>query len=126
MLVFSALVAGSFAPGALIANRIAPEALTAVRFALAAAILGAVMAVQGGAGRGAWAAPWRYPLLGGVFAVYFVLMFEGPKTASALSTSAVFTPTPVMAAGFGWLLLGQRMTGGWRWRWRWARRGRCG
>lgn len=30
-------------------------------------------------------------------------MFEGLKTAAAIPTAAVFTLTPVMAAGFGWL-----------------------
>jgi drug/metabolite transporter (DMT)-like permease len=38
-------------------------------------------------------------------------MFEGLKTAPAVSAAAVFTLTPVMAAGFGWLFLRQRMTG---------------
>ena len=55
-------------------------------------------------------APWRYLVLGALFAVYFVLMFEGLKTAPPVSASAVFTLTPVMAAGFGWLLLGQITT----------------
>jgi drug/metabolite transporter (DMT)-like permease len=48
-------------------------------------------------------------VLGGVFAIYFVLMFEGLKTAAPVSTAAVFTLTPLMAAGFGRLLLGQRI-----------------
>ena len=44
------------------------------------------------------------------FAVYFVLMFEGLKTAKPVSAAAVFTLTPVIAAGFGWLLLRQATT----------------
>ena len=56
-------------------------------------------------------APWRYLVLGGLLAAYFVLMFEGLKTAPPVSAAAVFTLTPVMAAGFGWLLLRQRLTG---------------
>jgi hypothetical protein len=32
-----------------------------------------------------FAAPWRYLVLAGLFAVYFVLMFEGLKTAPAVS-----------------------------------------
>ncbi len=43
-------------------------------------------------------------------AAYFVLMFEGLKTAAAVPTAAVFTLTPVMAAGFGWLVSRQRTT----------------
>ncbi|MCB2135791.1 MAG: DMT family transporter [Rhodobacteraceae bacterium] len=111
MLVFSALVAGSFSLGALTANHIAPTAFTALRFLLAAALIGAIAAARGGIGRAALAAPWRYVLLGAIFATYFVLMFEALKTALPVSTAAVFTLTPVMSAGFGWLLLRQVTTG---------------
>ncbi|KIT14736.1 DMT family transporter [Jannaschia aquimarina] len=109
MLLFSALVAGSFPLGAAAANDIAPLALNAVRFWVAAGIVGIGVALTGGA-RGAGAAPWRYIVLGTVFATYFVLMFEGLKTAAPVSAAAVFTLTPVMAAGFGWLLLRQVTT----------------
>ena len=60
--------------------------------------------------RAALVAPWRYLLLGGLLAIYFVLMFEGLKTAHAVPAAAVFTLTPLMAAGFGWLTLRQRLT----------------
>lgn len=110
MLAFSALVAGSFSLGSMAANEIAPAALNAVRFWIAAAIIGAVAAASGQVTRAAFAAPWRYALLGGFFGIYFVLMFEGLKTAPPVSAAAVFTLTPVMAAGFGWLLLRQVTT----------------
>lgn len=110
MLLFSALVAGSFSLGAMAANLIAPAALNAVRFLIAALILAALVMAGPGFRRVHFAAPWRYLLLGGIFAVYFVLMFEGLKTASPVSTSAVFTLTPLMTAGFGFLLLRQVMT----------------
>ncbi len=110
MLAFSALVAGSFALGALAANDLAPTALNAARFWIAAAIIGAAVAATGGVPRGALRATWRYGILGGLYAVYFVLMFEGLKTAPPVSAAAVFTLTPVMAAGFGWLLLRQVTT----------------
>ena len=42
MLLFSMLVAGSFALGALAANEITPSALNAVRFWIATVIIGAV------------------------------------------------------------------------------------
>ena len=86
MLLFSALVAGSFSLGAIVANDIA------------------------GIPRKAAAAPWRYLLLGGMFATYFVLMFEGLKTAEPVSASAVFTLTPILSALFGYLLLRQITT----------------
>ena len=110
MLTFSALVAGSFSLGALAANEIAPSAITAVRFAFAAALLGGLAIVGPGLRRVHFVAPWRYLLLGGLFAAYFVLMFEGLKTAPPVSTSAVFTLTPLMSAGFGWLWLRQVTT----------------
>ncbi|MFV0514077.1 MAG: DMT family transporter [Jhaorihella sp.] len=110
MLLFSALVAGSFSLGALVANEIAPIALTALRFALGAVVMAAFALATTGLPRGAFASPWRYPVLGGLYAVYFVLMFEGLKTASPVSTSAVFTLTPVIAAVSGWFLLRQVTT----------------
>ncbi len=110
MLVFSALVAGSFSFGSLIANRIDPVALTAVRFAIASALIGMAAALGPGLRRAHFAAPWRYLLLGGLFGTYFVLMFEGLKTAPPVSSAAVFTLTPVMSALFGWLLLRQITT----------------
>lgn len=111
MLAFSALVAGSFSLGALAAPLIDPAALSAVRFLLAGLLVGAAALATTGLPRRAWAAPWRYLVLGGLLAAYFVLMFQGLKTAQPVSAAAVFTLTPVMAAGFGWLLLGQRLTG---------------
>lgn len=110
MLAFSALVAGSFSLGAMAAPHIAPAALTVPRFALAGALVGAAAFASGKVQRSAWQAPWRYLVLGGLLAIYFVLMFEGLKTAAPVPAAAVFTLTPVMAAGFGWLLLRQRLT----------------
>jgi drug/metabolite transporter (DMT)-like permease len=111
MLAFSALVAGSFSLGALAAPFVDPAALSALRFLLAGALVGAAALATTGLPRSAWVAPWRYLAMGGLLAIYFVLMFEGLKTAAPVSTAAVFTLTPVMAAGFGWLFLRQRLTG---------------
>ncbi len=110
MLLFSALVAGSFSLGALAANEIAPAALNALRFFIAGVVIGTAALATTGIRRQAFQAPWRYLALGGIFALYFVLMFEGLKTAPPVSTAAVFTLTPVMSAGFGYLLLRQITT----------------
>lgn len=110
MLTFSALVAGSFSLGSLAANEISPSALNAARFAIAACIIGAAVLATGGMTRAALVAPWRYVVLGGLFAVYFVLMFEGLKTAPPVSAAAVFTLTPLMSGVFGWWLLRQITT----------------
>ena len=110
MLGFSALVAGSFSLGSLAAPLIDPAALSAVRFFLAGAVIGGAALATQGLPRSAAQAPWRYGVLGALLAIYFVAMFEGLKSAPPVSAAAVFTLTPMMAAGFGWLLLGQRMT----------------
>lgn len=110
MLLFSALVAGSFSLGAQVAPEIAPAAINSLRFAIAAVVIGVAAMLTGGIPRSAARAPWRYLVLGGLFAIYFVLMFEGLKTAPALSTSAVFTLTPILTALFGYLLLRQVTT----------------
>jgi drug/metabolite transporter (DMT)-like permease len=111
MLAFSALVAGSFSLGAMIANEIDPAALNAVRFLVAAAILGGLALAlprHGGFRPAHFRAPWRYVLLAALFAGYFVLMFEGLKTAPPVSAGAVFTLTPLVTAACAWPLLGQR------------------
>ena len=110
MLLFSALVAGSFSLGSLAANEIMPLAVVFARFVLAAVLIGVLVALRGGVPRAAMTAPWRYLALGGLFAIYFVLMFEGLKTAPPVSAAAVFTMVPVMAAIFGWILLRQVTT----------------
>jgi drug/metabolite transporter (DMT)-like permease len=110
MLTFSALVAGSFALGGLMANEIAPTAFTALRFVLASVLMAVAALATTGLPRATFAAPWRYLLLGGLYVVYFVTMFEGLKTAPPVSAAAVFTLTPVMAGAFGWLLLRQTTT----------------
>jgi len=111
MLVFSVLVAGSFSLGGMAAPNIDPVALNAVRFLVATVIVGAVCFATTGVSSSAIRAPWRYLALGGVFTIYFVLMFEGLKTATPVSTAAMFTLVPIMAAAFGWLLLRQITTG---------------
>lgn len=110
MLAFSVLIAGSFGLGSLAANEMAPEALTAVRYWIATVAIGTAAFVMNGRAAIPRRPYWRYPVLGGLLVVYFVLMFEGLKTAPPVSSAAVFTLTPLMAAGFGWLLMRQRLT----------------
>ena len=115
MLGFSAAVSGSFSLGVMVANDIPPVALTAARFLLASAVLALLVVLTGG-GRGGrhgfsradLAQPWRYGLLAVLYGGYFVLMFEGLKTAHPVSAGAVFTLTPLMTALIAWPLLGQR------------------
>lgn len=110
MLTFSALVAGSFSLGAMVANDIAPMALNALRFWIGAGIVGGMVWWTGTFKASDYKGTWRYLLLGGIFAFYFVLMFEGLKTAEPVSASAVFTLTPIISAIAGYILLRQMMT----------------
>ena len=107
MLGFSVLVAGSFSLGSIIANDISPIALTAVRFILAAIVIGIIAISTGSVTQAALKSPWRYLVLGVIFSVYFVLMFEGLKTATPVSTVAIFTLIPAVSAIAGFVILGQ-------------------
>ena len=107
MLGFSVLVAGSFSLGSIIANDISPIALTAVRFILAGIVIGIIAISTGSVTQAALKSPWRYLVLGGIFSVYFVLMFEGLKTATPVSTVAIFTLIPAVSAIAGFVILGQ-------------------
>lgn len=98
MLLFSLLVAGSFSFGKQIASDIDPVALTSMRFALSAVILAAILAVTGQFRLAHFRQPLRFVFLGGAFVIYFVFMFEALKTATPVSTSAVFTTLPLLAA----------------------------
>jgi len=110
MLAFSALVAGSFSLGSMMANDIAPTAFTAARFGLASVFVGVLAWQRGGLAARNFDAPWRYAVLGGLFGLYFVLMFEGLRTAPPISAAAVFTLVPLMAAGFAYVILRQIVT----------------
>lgn len=108
MLLFSALIAGSFTTGALAVPYIHPIPLNAVRFLLAAAVMGAV---SFGAARNRFtfpAAPWRFAVMGVLMAIYFVTMFIALTMTLPVATSAVYTLVPLMTAGTALVLVGQR------------------
>lgn len=108
MLLFAAIISGSYSLGDRAAPFLAPEALNAVRFVIATVLLGAILALRGGARADHLSAPWRYFLLGGLFSVYFVLMFAGLRLSEPVPLAAVFTLTPIMATAFAWALVQQR------------------
>lgn len=111
MLGFSALVAGSFSLGARTANLIDPAALTMARFVVAVVTMAiAAQAFGPGFRRAHLRGSWRWLLLGSIYAIYFVLMFEALKTATSVSTAAVFTLSPILSAVIGWIILRQRTT----------------
>ena len=104
MLVFSALVAISFTLGSVIASEIDPVFLTLIRFVIAALVMTALAGVSAYDRRDLVRHMWRWLIVGGCMAAYFILMFEALRLTTALATSAVFTLTPLMAAGFGLVL----------------------
>ena len=108
MFAFAVAISGSFSLGKLAAPHLDPAALNAIRFVLAGCLLApfALRRLK----REHLRAAWRYPVLGGVFAVYFYLMFEALRLTDPVSTAAVFTLTPLMSAVFGWFLLRQVTT----------------
>jgi len=111
MLVFAWLISFSFTLGALVAGDIDPGVLTGLRFVVATAALAFVAQISGLSWRTLWRNGWRWLIIGALFALYFITMFEALRLTTALATSAVFTLTPLIAAGFGWLLIGVRANG---------------
>jgi len=108
MLLFAALISVSFTLGDLAVPYLAPGPMTVARFALAVVTMGLM---AGSRMRPAhFRRTWRYPLLGGLMGAYFILMFEALAVTDPVSTGAVFTLTPIMSAGFGYLLMRQITT----------------
>ena len=110
MLLFAILISGSFSIGHMAAPFIDPTALTAARFVVAVLAMGTLGFFLGRSSPVIRTAPWRFILLGGLMAIYFVMMFYGLKIASPVSTGAVFTLIPLMSAIFGWFLLKQKVS----------------
>jgi drug/metabolite transporter (DMT)-like permease len=111
MALFPLLVAGSFSLGGLVAQAVDPVALTAVRFLIATLVVGGAGLATGQLTQASLRAPWRHLLLGGLYVVYFVTMFEALRVADPVPLAAVFTLTPALSAAIGWLWLRQRITG---------------
>lgn len=108
MLTFSLLVSFSFSFGSLVAKEIEPAVLTAIRFVISVAFLGGVAMVLGQGLGLIFRGLWRWVAIGGLMAIYFVTMFEALRLTTAVSTAAVFTLTPLMAAGLGLLVNRQK------------------
>lgn len=108
MLLFAALIAGSFTFGAAAVPYLAPVPLNALRFVLAALVMGTFAF---GVARQRFElprAPWRFGVTGFLTAVYFVSMFIALTMTLPVATSAVYTLVPIMTAVTGYLLVGQR------------------
>ena len=106
MLTFSALVAGSFPIGARISGYIDPIALTFARFCLATVLISIFLLLKKELKAAYFVKFWRYMVIGGLFATYFICMFEALKTASPISTSTIFTLMPFMSVCLDRLFFG--------------------
>ncbi len=108
MLLFAALIAGSFTFGAAAVPYLAPVPLNALRFVMASLLMGA-FAFGVARQKFAWPkAPWRFGITGFLTAVYFVTMFIALTMTLPVATSAVYTLVPIMTALTGLLIVGQR------------------
>lgn len=107
MLLFAALIAGSFSLGKLAVPYIDPLPLNALRFILGALVMGGVAFGLRGQPLRLPKALWRFGILGALLGVYFVTMFIALTMTAPVSTSAVFTLMPIMTAFFAYLILKQ-------------------
>lgn len=108
MLLFAALIAGSFTTGALAVPFLAPAPLNAIRFVMASAMMGVAAF---GVARHRFElprAPWRFGTTGFLMAIYFVTMFVALTMTKPVATSAVFTLIPLMTAGLALFIVGQK------------------
>lgn len=108
LILFASLIAGSFSLGGMAASHIEPAALNAVRFLIGASFIGIACHFFLPGGLVVPPDPWRFLVLGAPMALYFVTMFIALQTTTPVATGAVFTLGPFMAAGFGYLILGQK------------------
>ncbi len=108
MLLFAALIAGSFSFGGMAAQHLEAGPLTLWRYLMTMMVMG-VMTF--GILRVPFSKPrrvWRYALLGGLIAVYMLTMFAALEFTSPVQTGAVFTLMPLISAGFALLFIGQK------------------
>lgn len=107
VLLFAALVSGSYSLGAIAAPHIGPSAINAVRFVIAISLMGAASLLLLRGGLSVMGGAWRFAVLGALMAVFFVAMFVALRLTTPVATGAVFTLMPLLAAGFGYLFLAQ-------------------
>jgi len=108
MLAFAAFIAGSYTTGAMAVPYLAPLPLNALRFCLAVLLMAAFSFGTGRARLALPQAPWRYLVMGGLSAGYFVSMFIALTMTAPVATSAVFTLMPLMTTALAFFVLRQR------------------
>lgn len=108
MLLFAALIAGSFSFGGMAARHLDAGSLTLLRYLMTVVVMGGltfwVLRVPFSPPR----AIWRFVILGGLIATYMLTMFIALEFTSPVQTGAVFTLMPLISAGFALAFIGQR------------------
>ena len=108
MVIYAALVSTSFPVGAFATRSMDPVAITFLRFALASALFGAILAHRGQLRRVGLRDLARYSVVSASIVIFFVLMFEALRHTDPVNTSALFTLVPLGSAGVAAVLLKQR------------------
>lgn len=108
MLLYAFLISTSFPVGAAITQDLDPVILTFFRFLIGAVAFGTALLLTGQWQRPSRGLLWRGAATGVPMVIFFVAMFEALRWAEPLNTSALFTLIPLMAAGIGFVLNGQR------------------
>lgn len=111
VLLAIAFVSVSYPVGKAITGALDPAALNLVRFVIATAILGPIVALQYGLSWPSFASLLRYGALSGVYVAFFWSMFEGLRYTSALNQGALYTLVPGLTAVWGAILVGERLGG---------------
>lgn len=109
MVVATLLVATSFPVVAAIAQGLDSLVMTLLRFALATILIAPIVAWRTGLGWPGLAGLLRYAALSACLVGFFWGMFAALRTTTALNTSTIFTLTPVITAGFAYLMVRERL-----------------
>ena len=108
MLLFAALISGSFSFGSLAAREMAAAPLMFIRYIVTIIVMGLTTFVVLRQPLKVPARPWRFLVLGLLLAIYMFTMFKALEFTSPVQTGAVFTLMPLISAVFAFFLLGQK------------------
>ena len=103
------LISFSYPVGEAIANELDTGVLLFLRFVLAMAIFGPLVAWRHGLSWPGWRALAGYAAISASLVTFFWCMFYGLRTTSALNTGAISTLIPGLTAIGGAILVGERL-----------------
>ena len=103
------LISFSYPVGEAIANELNTGVLLFLRFALATAVFGPLVAWRHGLAWPGWRALGGYAAIATSLTAFFWCLFYGLRTTSALNTGAISTLIPGLTAVGGAILVGERL-----------------